>query len=150
MGTVASFFSAPSVSTPRSAYCCFARSYAVWIRLSLIGSPEKVAGTFPVKVPGTFSLLFVRFASSEIKFIDVRLREHHCRAEDNLGSPDLDRTEPPRLKRRRGGGYLVLRQQRSGEDRQVAEVLRVPQDDGLHPAVMNVRLVHVRERQAND
>ena len=45
------------------------------------------------------------------------------------------------------GVELVLRDQRARVDREVAEVARVPEHDGLHDAVVDVRLVDVRQRQ---
>src|SRR5436190_9936561 len=130
IGTVASTFSAASASTPRSAYCCFARSYAACTCLSLMSAFQN--------------------ETSEIKPIDVRLREHDRRPENDLAAADLNRAEAAGVERCRAGGYLVLRQERSREDGQVPQVARVPQDDGLDPAVVHVWFVHVRQRQADD
>ena len=49
----------------------------------------------------------------------------------------------------RAGRELVLRDERAGVDGQVSEVARVPEDDRLHHAVVDVRLVDVRQRQAD-
>src|SRR4051794_29431093 len=60
--------------------------------------------------------------ASEIKSIDIRLREHDRCSEDDLAAADLNRPQASGVKRGRGGGYLVLGHERSREDGEVAEV----------------------------
>ena len=57
--------------------------------------------------------------------------------------------EAARIDRGRAGREGSLSQLRGGQHRQVPQIARVPQDDGLHDAVVHVRFVDVRQREAD-
>ena len=70
--------------------------------------------------------------------VDIPLVHEQRRAEHDLAAADFDPSEPPGLDRRRAGRKGLTHQLRRGQHRQIAEISRVPQDDGLDDEPLRV------------
>ena len=63
---------------------------------------------------------------------------------------DLERPQPAGLDSRGARADFVLRELCAGIHREISEIARIPQHDRLHDAAVDVRLVDVRQREADD
>src|ERR1039457_4007091 len=85
----------------------------------------------------------------KVELVDIRLIENHRIPQNHLIAANLDRTQPSRLEAARSLRYSILRQHRRRVHRQVAQILRVPQDHRLHVPVVYIAFAQIRKRQPN-
>ena len=62
---------------------------------------------------------------------------------------NLDGAQSARLQRLRARHQFAIGRKRAGVHHQITQIARIPQDDGLHDAAVDVRLVDVRQRQTD-
>src|SRR5690242_8742339 len=91
-----------------------------------------------------------RLATSEIKLVDIVLREHERRAEQNIGSLNFDASQSAC-----GDGFLTyakraLLEGLRGVNREVAQIFGLPEDDAIGDPFVDVAFVFAGQTQAND
>ena len=87
---------------------------------------------------------------SEVELVDVLLREGEGFTEEDVVALDLDGAELARGERFGAGLEGAIRDGDGGLDREVAEVLGLPEHDGVGHAFLHVAAVLARETEADD
>src|SRR5262245_3066227 len=87
---------------------------------------------------------------SEVKLVDIILRENKGLTEKDVVPFDLECLEAPRRERRIAGLKGPGTESGGRVDREIAEIHGVPQDDAIGDPFVNVSLIVVGQTQADD
>src|ERR1041385_5436444 len=88
-------------------------------------------------------------ARLKIQRIDILFIDRQRSAQNDLAATNFERSQPARPQRSGPAGNLILQQQRTRINCQIAQIPGVPQKDRLHRTIVDVRLANAGKRQAD-